>query len=485
MSDSPNETYLRFISSSQRIFSEMITLISHQEVTLRAMVNNNLEEDQNTIRDLRNENIELRTSLNRYREQENFRRQRQQHTPQNRLFVSNSPSIPSNNVSPLITPNRIIRQTPTLPRPQIPTIPNIPSTRNDDLTFRNGIRNEPVYNSNISENQERQRNPFVQESLTNNETTPLTVPNNQNEFVRRYFGNMDDILFNAATNVNQRLRNNIANFAELSPVIIRPSTRQIRDATQLVRFETIIEPPNVTCPISLERFSGTDLVTRIVFCGHVFSTESIQTWFENNVRCPLCRFDIREHGNRMSAENRNLSPVREETNNETQESVPSQTNTYVSRNGNVNTISEATRNSIMELYDTDSDDSEDEILYENYAEMSLESEIEENIETMEENINNLLLDDTEHSDYTPRPPPPPPSRYTAINSRFQTRPPFQSPPVYDVSNSLQRLQSALTENLLQDISQNGYAARITFINSFMQTSDSSFNYLRPFSGTSF
>ena len=102
MSDSPNETYLRFISSSQRIFSEMITLISHQEVTLRAMVNNNLEEDQNTIRDLRNENIELRTSLNRYREQENFRRRRQEQPIQNRLFVSNSPSIPSNNVSPLI-----------------------------------------------------------------------------------------------------------------------------------------------------------------------------------------------------------------------------------------------------------------------------------------------------------------------------------------------------------------------------------------------
>jgi hypothetical protein len=288
---------------------------------------------------------------------------------------------------------------------------------------------------------------------------------------------MDDVLLNAATNVNNRLRNNLTNFAELSPVVVRPSTRQIRDATQLIRFETIVEPPNATCPISLERFNPTDLVTRIVFCGHIFSSESIQIWFENNVRCPLCRFDIREHGNRMSAENRNLSPVNEETSSSSEQNSPlRQSNTYVSRAGNVNTISQEARNAIMELYDTDSDDDD------NYEEISTPSDNDEDNELydemIQENIENLLSDTND--DVNPRPaPPPPPERYSSRSTLFENR------NNYDVSNSLHLLHSAITENLLQDISQNGYDARITFINSYIQSSDASFNFLQPFNNSRF
>ena len=43
MSESSSEIYLRFISSSQRIFSEIVTLVNHQEATLRGMMNNILE----------------------------------------------------------------------------------------------------------------------------------------------------------------------------------------------------------------------------------------------------------------------------------------------------------------------------------------------------------------------------------------------------------------------------------------------------------
>ena len=35
----------------------------------------------------------------------------------------------------------------------------------------------------------------------------------------------------------------------------------------------------------------------------------MQTWFESNVRCPMCRFDIREHRNRYRY---NLNTVNEE-----------------------------------------------------------------------------------------------------------------------------------------------------------------------------
>ena len=36
---------------------------------------------------------------------------------------------------------------------------------------------------------------------------------------------------------------------------------------------------------------------RIHHCNHIFGTTAFDNWFERNVRCPVCRFDIREHPN--------------------------------------------------------------------------------------------------------------------------------------------------------------------------------------------
>jgi hypothetical protein len=34
--------------------------------------------------------------------------------------------------------------------------------------------------------------------------------------------------------------------------------------------------------------------TQIKQCGHTFNQEAITNWFQSNVRCPVCRYDIRE-----------------------------------------------------------------------------------------------------------------------------------------------------------------------------------------------
>ena len=39
-----------------------------------------------------------------------------------------------------------------------------------------------------------------------------------------------------------------------------------------------------------------DEVTQIIYCGHIFSKNSIRQWFQHNVRCPVCRYDIRDFG---------------------------------------------------------------------------------------------------------------------------------------------------------------------------------------------
>jgi hypothetical protein len=45
----------------------------------------------------------------------------------------------------------------------------------------------------------------------------------------------------------------------------------------------------------LEVFQPNSEVTQINNCRHIFNRAELATWFETNVRCPVCRFDIRDH----------------------------------------------------------------------------------------------------------------------------------------------------------------------------------------------
>ena len=45
----------------------------------------------------------------------------------------------------------------------------------------------------------------------------------------------------------------------------------------------------------MDRFSIDDQVRQIHQCGHIFMPSEFDEWFQSNVRCPVCRFDIRTH----------------------------------------------------------------------------------------------------------------------------------------------------------------------------------------------
>ena len=79
-------------------------------------------------------------------------------------------------------------------------------------------------------------------------------------------------------------------------VPVFPSPEQIENATESIQFQDISNPRNTNCPITMETFSQDQIVTRIRQCQHVFNTTHLNGWFRNNVQCPVCRFDIREHG---------------------------------------------------------------------------------------------------------------------------------------------------------------------------------------------
>ena len=81
----------------------------------------------------------------------------------------------------------------------------------------------------------------------------------------------------------------------LTPVDIFPTQTQIDAATMVARYGDITRHPNTNCPISLDSFEDSQLVTVIRHCGHIFNTEQINSWFRANCRCPVCRYDIRNY----------------------------------------------------------------------------------------------------------------------------------------------------------------------------------------------
>ena len=91
------------------------------------------------------------------------------------------------------------------------------------------------------------------------------------------------------------LNNTQLPLSNLSPVTVRPTASQVAQATEQIRFSTVENPTNIQCPITREDFSDSDNILRIRHCGHLFNQAALTRWFNSHVRCPLCRYDIREY----------------------------------------------------------------------------------------------------------------------------------------------------------------------------------------------
>lgn len=78
-------------------------------------------------------------------------------------------------------------------------------------------------------------------------------------------------------------------------VIVRPSEQQIATATEEFLYTSNTNLQNTSCPITLDDFQEGDALKRIIPCGHTFRKPAIDNWFREKVRCPVCRYDIRDY----------------------------------------------------------------------------------------------------------------------------------------------------------------------------------------------
>jgi hypothetical protein len=79
--------------------------------------------------------------------------------------------------------------------------------------------------------------------------------------------------------------------AFLQPVEVRPTAEQIMANTTV---GNLVSDEDHTCAICQDTLTPEQEGRKLNACGHWFHRNCIDTWFDRNVHCPVCRHDIRE-----------------------------------------------------------------------------------------------------------------------------------------------------------------------------------------------
>ena len=142
---------------------------------------------------------------------------------------------------------------------------------------RNPMNNRPIVTETQQQNETREftQFPSIISNILNNDASILLSDRNIASRMGRGTGRG---LFN--------------NFRD---VVVYPSQEQITNATRNIEFADSSANMNTSCPITLDEFQNGDIVRQIIPCGHIFQESALRNWFTRNVRCPVCRYDIRDY----------------------------------------------------------------------------------------------------------------------------------------------------------------------------------------------
>lgn len=70
--------------------------------------------------------------------------------------------------------------------------------------------------------------------------------------------------------------------------IVRPTQQTINEKTEVTTATA-----RGDCSICQDAYEVGTSIRKIIYCQHAFHTSCIDTWFTRDVRCPMCRHDIR------------------------------------------------------------------------------------------------------------------------------------------------------------------------------------------------
>lgn len=224
-----------------------------------------------------------------------------------RVLESSIPSSSTSNVAASNIPNILHSNPPNIAPSNPPNIPmetgmlSLMTSYNDIMNmYIDGNRynvNMDIVHENVRDYQSNIRLYLliVQErDRMQNRMSRFSSNNNNNNNPRRQFdiratytnlNSLDRLFQNEMTGI----------FDNLQDILINPTQEQIRNSVIEVEYNSENQNLNVTCPITLDEFEDGDIVCRIIPCGHIFTPQPLMNWFSTHVRCPICRYDIRDY----------------------------------------------------------------------------------------------------------------------------------------------------------------------------------------------
>ena len=189
----------------------------------------------------------------------------------NRNFSSSINTSPSGQTNSRYTPynpsnisSSLNRSSIVSSRPVISTSPNdYPLTRNS-TTIPN-INTAPIFNSTSVINTSPYLNPIFS---TGNSNVGEIIP---------------DLVEVTLYTQGQRQED----------VNVTPDINVLTSSSSLHIYNTL-DTEFESCSICMENFSSNSIVRKLNNCGHIFHVDCVDTWFETNITCPVCRTDLRE-----------------------------------------------------------------------------------------------------------------------------------------------------------------------------------------------
>lgn len=214
-------------------------------------------------------------------------------------------------------------------------------TVRDLIQLRNNIRDDSTNISQTSNRFEFQNNNIPRGNSYNFQNRNSAQPNRFNNNIWSATIDMTPV------NLSNNNLDSLNLFSSLfQNVVIRPTNEQIENAVDFIHYPqdlTLEQRTQTVCPISLEHFQENQPVARIRHCGHIFSESALRSWFQQNVRCPLCRYDVRETNNNSSQDsNEYHDEGNNENDDETNNSSPNSSNPIttpvISRSNSLQTL---------------------------------------------------------------------------------------------------------------------------------------------------
>ena len=168
---------------------------------------------------------------------------------------------------------------------------NTSPTRNSRYTPYN-ISTSPNVNSSISTSPSS--NSFISTSSINYPSTNTSSVVNTSPYMNPLFGTTNSNFGEVIPDlVEVTLYTQGQGRNDMEDVNVTPDINVLTSASSIHIYNTL-ETEYESCSICMENFSSNSIVRKINNCGHIFHVDCVDTWFENSIRCPVCRNDLRE-----------------------------------------------------------------------------------------------------------------------------------------------------------------------------------------------